>query len=67
MMPPHRQVVATLELALECLDVATGPELEGYLPHWGQTLFKTMAEELAEALERLGRENPKLAPAEEPC
>jgi hypothetical protein len=64
-LPPHRELIANLELALESLDEAA--TLDAYLPHWGQLLVRTMAEDLAEALERLGREIPQLAPAEEPC
>lgn len=58
-MAAHRQLVAHLALALECLDEAA--LLDGYLPHWAQTEVRTMAEDLAELLERLAREIPTLA------
>jgi hypothetical protein len=58
MMPPHRQLLAHLALALESLDEAVA--LDAYLPHWAQTELSTLAEDLAELLERVGREIPTL-------
>ena len=59
-MPPHRQLLAHLALALESLDEAVA--LDGFLPHWAQTEISTMAEDLAELMERIAREIPSLAP-----
>jgi hypothetical protein len=58
-MPPHRRLIAYLELALECLDEAR--TLDGFLPHWAQTEVAQMADDLAELLERVGHEMPMLA------
>jgi hypothetical protein len=63
-MPPHRQLMAHLALALESLDEAI--TLDGFLPHYAQTALTQMAEDLSELIERIGREIPALAP-EEPC
>jgi hypothetical protein len=59
-LPPHRQLVGFLETALDCLEAAT--LLDGYLPHYGQEALRTMAEDLAELLERVARESPALGP-----
>jgi hypothetical protein len=58
MMPPHRRLVANLELALECLDEAA---TLGFLPHWGEQQVRMLADDLADLLERVGREIPTLA------
>ena len=63
-LPPHRQLRATLALALECLDEAAA--LDAYLPHWAQAEVRTMAEDLAALLERVGREIPTLATPDAP-
>jgi hypothetical protein len=36
--------------------------VHGYLPHYGQEALRTMAEDLAELLERVARESPALGP-----
>jgi hypothetical protein len=58
-LPPHRQLIWYLETALDCLDEAG--ELDGYLPHHAAQALRTMAEDLAELCDRLGREASHLA------
>jgi hypothetical protein len=58
-LPPHRQLVAHLELALESLDEAI--TLDGFLPHWAQGQIRQMGEDLSDLLERIGHEVPALA------
>jgi hypothetical protein len=62
-LAPHRQLIAHLETALDCLEEAH--EADGYLPHWAQRHVAEMAETLAEVLERLGREVPALGPLDD--
>jgi hypothetical protein len=62
-LPPHRRLVWWLEMARECLEEAR--ELDGYLPHWGQTEVGRMAEDVGDLLDRVAREIPGLAPLQE--
>ena len=62
-LPPHRQLIWFLETAQDCLQEAIDADARlGVLPHWAQSAVRAMADELAELLDRIGRESAALTP-----
>jgi hypothetical protein len=65
-LPPHRQLIWFLETAQDCLDEAVAADARlGVLPHWARVQLRDMADELADLLDRVGRESPALGPLTE--